>query len=66
MKTKVIHKHYILNYRFIDHNNDIEFPVETRFFYDYKDIKTFMTQYAGEYEYISVIENLQTIYTNNI
>lgn len=65
MKTKVIHKHYILNYRYIGFDV-IEYPIETRFFYSYKDVKNFMIQYAGDYEYISVIENIQTIYSNKL
>lgn len=63
MKTKVTHKHYILNYRFISHSDNIDYPVETRFFYNYSDLKAFMSQYAGDYEYISIIENVQNIYT---
>lgn len=66
MKTKVTHKHYILNYRFISHHDNIDYPLETRFFYNYSELKAFMSQYAGDYEYISVIENIQIIYTNKL
>lgn len=66
MKTKVTHQHYILHYRFISHNDDIDYPIETRIFFDYKDLNAFMTQYAGDYEFISIIENVQNIYSNKL
>lgn len=66
MNTTVTHQHYILNYRFISHHDDIDYPIETRVFFHYKDLKAFMTQYAGDYEFISIIENVQNIYSKKL
>lgn len=65
MKTKVVYKHYLLSYRRKDFStNSFDFPVQTRVFFEYSELKQFMLDFSSDFDFISVLENQQTLLTN--
>lgn len=64
MKRKIVYKHYLLSYRRKDFSPfSIDYPIETRLFFDYSELKRFMISYSSDYDFISVLENSQTLLT---
>lgn len=64
MKKKIIYKHYLLSYKQKDFSPiSFDYPLQTRVFFDYSELKKFMLDYSSDFDFISVLENSQTLLT---